>query len=323
MKAAYIEHVGGSENILIGDLPLPMLAPSEVLVKVIYTTVNHVDCYIRSGKYPQPLPKPFIIGRDLCGEVVQIGERVTDFKPGDYVWSNCQGIHGRQGTFAEYVAASEDTLFHLPRNVDPLTAIIVLHSFFTALLGLEREAKLKKNETIYIQGAAGSIGAAVTQVAKSFGARVITSTSGQEKMNYCYQLGADEVLDYREDLKAILMQLAPQGIDVFWNTSRIHDFKQSLPLLAHKGRYILMAGAGMEAILPIGELYTRDASIRGFAITNATLDEMKLTAPKINTLLEQTSPHKIAKTLTLKEARQAHEMMETDELWGKIVIKIG
>jgi NADPH2:quinone reductase len=323
VKAAYIEKVGAPDVIRIGVLPIPAISVSEVLVKISTTTVNHVDCYIRSGKYRQELPSPFIIGRDCCGEVVQVGSNVNEFKIGDRVWSNCLGIQGRQGTFAEYVAVPPEALFHLPENTDPLQAVALFHSAFTAILGLTREAELKPGDVLYVHGAAGNIGAALIQVAKSYGAHVIASTHGEEKAEYCRQLGADEVLDYREDLVQPLTRFAPQGINVFWNTSRHHDFKTSLSLLAKKGRYILMAGSGAEAVLPIGDLYTKDASIRGFAITNASLEETKQAAHKINDLLKKRLLSvKIDQIMPLEAAQQAHELMEQDAIWGKIVIDL-
>lgn len=323
MKAAVINEVGPVENILVSELPIPEIAANELLVNVICTTVNHVDCYIRSGLYPQTLPKPFILGRDFCGEVIQVGNDVKRFKEGDKVWSNCQGIHGRQGTFAEYLAVTEETAFPLPPNVKPQEAITVLHSGLTAILGLEREAQLTTDDVLYVHGAAGSIGAAVIQIAKSMGAYVIASTHGKEKTDYCNQLGADKVIDYNDDIATIIKTLAPQGVNVFWNTSRIHDFKITLPMLAKKGRYILMAGSGKEASLSVGELYTKDASIRGFAITNATSQEIHDVAPKINALLEQKIlSGKIDKILALEQTKQAHALMESSEIWGKVIINL-
>ena len=323
MKAAYIEQVGSPDNILIGELPIPTISEKEILVKVTYTTVNHIDCYIRAGKYPRALPKPFIIGRDFCGEVAQVGKQVKNFKVGDKVWSNSQGINGHQGTFAEYLAVTEETLFHLPANVDPQEAITVFHSAFTALIGLEREAQLTRGDIIYVHGAAGNIGAAVVQIAKLHQARVIAGTSGQKKIDYCRQIGADDVIDYKQDIKSAINRIAPRGINVFWNTYRLHDFKLSLPLLADKGRYILMAGSGTEAVLPIGEVYTKDISIRGFTITNATLAEVQVTADKINQMLEKgLIKIKIEDVLPLKATGEAHRRMEAGNVWGKIIIKI-
>ena len=323
MQAAYIEKVGSPDVICVGELPIPEILESEILVKVNATTVNHVDCYIRSGKYSQNLPNPYIVGRDFCGEVLKVGKAVHQFKVGDKVWSNCQGIHSRQGTFAQFLAVSPETIFHLPPHVNPLEAVAVFHSGFTAILGLTREASIKTDDILYVHGAAGNIGAAVIQVGKAMGAKVIASTHGKEKIDYCYQLGADEVIDYKEDIQTPLKKFAPQGINVFWNTSRIHDFKTSLPLLALKGRYILMAGSGTESVLPIGALYTNDASIRGFAITNASLRETQQASGEINSLLEKgVLSARIDKVLSLNETQQAHELMEENSIWGKIVLNI-
>lgn len=323
MKAAYIEQTGSPEVITIGELPMPTISEDQVLVKVHYVTVNHIDCYIRSGKYKLDLPLPYIIGRDFCGEVVEVGAKVSQFKKGDRVWSNCQGIAGRQGTFAEFLALDENTVFHLPANVSPEKAVGIFHAAFTAILGLTREAQLQKGQSIYVHGAAGSIGAAVIQVAKAMGARVIASTHGAEKISYCQQLGADEVIDYKEMISRPIKAFAPKGVDIFWNTSRIHDFKTNIPLLALKGRYILMAGSGGEGVLPIGDLYTKDASIRGFTISNASLNEIQSCAQTINSLLQQDLLQtKIEKEISLQDTVQAHIMQETDGLWGKLIVKI-
>ena len=212
----------------------------------------------------------------------------------------------------QFLAVSPQTIFHLPPHVNPLEAVAVFHSSFTAILGLTREASIQAKDILYVHGAAGNIGAAVIQVGKAMGAQVIASTHGKEKTDYCYKLGADEVIDYKEDIKKPLKKFAPQGINIFWNTSRLHDFKISLPLLAPKGRYILMAGSGSEAILPIGALYTNDASIRGFTITNASLRETQQAAKEINALLEKgVLSAKVDTILSLNQTQQAHELMSS------------
>ena len=118
MKAAYIVKVGPPEDIRYGDLPVPALGNGDVLVKVSAVCVNPVDTYIRSGQFPMDLPFPFIVGRDMAGVVQGVGPAVTLFQPGDRVWCNNQGYHGRQGTFAEYVAVEEGLLYPLPAGVD-------------------------------------------------------------------------------------------------------------------------------------------------------------------------------------------------------------
>jgi NADPH2:quinone reductase len=324
LKAAYIERVGPVEVIEVGEQMLPSPQENEVVIRALATTVNVIDCYIRSGKYPQDLPKPFIIGRDICGEVIETGARVTRFKKGQKVWSNYMGFNGRQGTFAECLVVNQDTLYPLPEGVDPQKAVVTLHSALTAYIGLYREAEISSNNTLLINGAAGNVGSCVLQMAKAAGLTVCAGTSTKEKIKYCRILGADYVFNYIDkNVFADLRDRFRNGFDVVWNTSLNHDFKLLLPLIAHRGTYILMSGLGKEALLPVGDLYTRDASIKGFAITNATKAEYDQAANVINSLLLADKLEvRIADKLSLDQAREAHRQVEQGGLWGKLLITI-
>ena len=109
MRAAYILEPGPARSIRCGDLPKPVPDGSQVLVKVAAVAVNPIDTYIRGGAYPMALQSPFIVGRDMAGTVEAVGPAVGPFAPGDRVWCNNQGYHGRQGTFAEFVAIDDKT----------------------------------------------------------------------------------------------------------------------------------------------------------------------------------------------------------------------
>ncbi len=138
MKAAYIERVGSPDEIRFGELPEPVVGPSDVLVRVGAVAVDPVDTYIRAGRVPMQLPLPFIIGRDMVGTVERVGTKVSRFAPGDRVWANNQGFAGRQGTFAERLAIDEKLLYPLPPGVDDQQMVAFVHSALTALIGLER-----------------------------------------------------------------------------------------------------------------------------------------------------------------------------------------
>src|SRR4051794_8211136 len=101
MKAAYINEFGPAGGIHFGERPTPIAGDRDVLVRVAAVTVNPVDTYIRAGVYDAGVPLAFIIGRDMTGVVEAVGRQVTNFRPGDRVWTNNQGYDGRQGTFAE------------------------------------------------------------------------------------------------------------------------------------------------------------------------------------------------------------------------------
>ena len=122
MKAAYINQPGPPESIIVGELPTPQPTGSQVLVKMAATAVNPIDTYVRSGMVAMPLPKPFVVGCDLAGVVEALGPDAKRFKVGDRVWCSCQGVLGRQGTFAEYSAVDESFLFPIPKGVSDETA---------------------------------------------------------------------------------------------------------------------------------------------------------------------------------------------------------
>ncbi|MCR4410810.1 MAG: zinc-binding dehydrogenase, partial [Thermoguttaceae bacterium] len=194
MKAAYIQQPGPPESIVYGDLPEPTLKRGEVLVRVGAVAVNPVDTYIRSGAIGWDLPKPFIVGCDLSGTVEAVGPGVTRFKRGDRVWGSNQGLLGRQGTFAEYAAVDEAWLYPTPAGVSDRDAAATALVGITAHLGLFRDARLRRGETLFVHGGSGGVGSCVVQMAKIIGARVITTAGSDEKVEYCRQFGADVVI---------------------------------------------------------------------------------------------------------------------------------
>ena len=319
MKAAYIEKLGPPDNIIFGDLPKPVLGPSQVLVKVVAVAVNPIDTYIRSGAYSTRINFPFIVGRDMVGIVESVGDGVRRWAPNDRVWCNNQGYDGRQGTFAEYLAIEQEFLYALPNGVDEQRAVAVLHSATTASIGLVREARLRSGESVFINGGAGNVGSAVLQLAVNLGARVMVTAGSDEDSAYCSALGAERVVNYNTgDIVEAISEFAPNGIDVYWDTTTQPDFERAVPLLAHRGRVIVMAGMGAHPAFPVGAFYTRDCSMHGFAITNATVEELQDYAKLINECLAKgTLTARSARVMPLAEARRAHQLME-DRLHGRL-----
>lgn len=329
MKAAYIEKLGPPENIRFGDLPRPVILTSQILVKVAAVAANPIDTYIRSGAYVTPMDFPFIIGRDMVGTVEAVGNGVRRFSPGDRVWCNNQGYHGRQGTFAEYLAIDEEFLYPLPDAAAEKEAVAVLHSATTACIGLLREAKLGRGESIFINGGAGNVGSAVLQLAVNMGARAIVTAGSAEDLAYCRSLGAACAVNYKtEDVAKAISEFAPNGIDVYWDTTTKPDFERAVPLLAHRGRIILMAGLNARPVFPVGAFYTKDCSMHGFAITNATGQELQDCAKAINAALGSGKlKARISRVMPLSDAAAAHRLLEDSQrglikLSGKIVLTV-
>ncbi len=329
MKSAYINQPGPPENIVYGDLPRPSPAGAQVLVKVGAVAVNPVDTYVRSGAIALELPKPFIVGCDLAGTVEAVGPQATMFKPGDRVWGSNQGLLGRQGVFAEYAAVDEFWLYRTPQGVSDRDAAAAALVSITAHLGLFRNAKLRRGETLFVNGGSGGVGSCVIQMAKAVGARVVTTAGTEEKAAICRQLGADLAINYKtDDVDARIREFAPKGVDVWFETLREQNLDQAVGHLAFRGRLILMAGRDAHPPFPVGPFYVKDCSVHGFAMFNASPDEQRQASEDINRwLAEGKLRPRIGRVMRLAEAAAAHRLQEENTLHksgtlaGKIVLE--
>jgi NADPH2:quinone reductase len=329
MKAAFIRETGPPENILYGDLPTPRPTGSEVLVKVAAVDVNPVDTYIRSGAVQMPLPLPFIVGCDLAGTVEAAGPDAIRFRPGTRVWCSNQGLLGRQGTFAEYATVDEAWLYPTPEGVSDEAAAAASLVGITAHLGLVPRARLKPQETLFVNGGTGGVGSTVVQMAKALGARVITTAGSDAKVQLCRELGADLALNYKtEDVDARIREFAPRGIDVWWESLREPNFERTVPLLAPFGRMILMAGREARPVFPAGPFYVKCCSLFGFAMFNESAEAQRAAAEDINRWLSEGKLKPlIDRVLPLEETAAAHRLQEENTigkkgtLAGKIVLK--
>jgi len=329
MKAAYYERTGPPEVIQFGKLPTPTPKPGEVLVRIGAAALNPIDTYIRSGAVPTKLSFPFVPGCDLAGTVEQVGPGVVRFKKGDRVWGSNQGLLGRQGTFAEFAAVQEDWLCHTPPGVsDELMAATALVGI-TAHLGLFRCARLQAGETVFVNGGTGGVGAMVVQMAKAVGARVVATVGSAEKGEMCKSWGADLVLNYKtDDIAAGLKRFtADKGLQVWYETLREPDFLRTVPLMALRGRIIVMAGRQAQPIFPVGPFYLKDLSLHGFAMFNATWEEQRVCAEDINRwIAEDKLRIPIGRRFALAESAAAHRLQEENTLHkagtlvGKIVV---
>ena len=329
MKAAYINEPGPPENIHVGELPTPELTGREALVRVRAAALNPIDTYIRSGTVKMDLPRPYIVGCDLAGDVEKVGPAAKRFKLGQRVWGSNQGLLGRQGTFAEYAAVDEDWLYPTPDGVTDDAAAACALVGITAHLGLVRDAQLKSGETLFVNGGTGGVGSMVVQIGKALGARVITTAGNEEKVAAARELGADLAINYKtDDVPARVKQFAPEGVNVWWETLREPNFDRTIALLAPRGRMVLMAGRDARPPFPVGPFYVKGCRLVGFAMFNATPDEQRAAANDINRWLAagQLKPH-IDRILPLDEAAAAHRLQEentigqTSTLAGKIVIR--
>lgn len=330
MKAAFIRQTGSPDVIEFSDLPTPEPKPTEVLVKVGAVSVNPIDTYIRMGMVKFATTFPYIIGCDLAGTVERCGSQVTRFQPGDRVWGSNQSLFGRTGTFAEFAAVDEKWLYPTPNVMSDSQAAAGALTGITAHLGLFLNAGLKSGEVVFVNGGTGGVGSAVIQLAKSVGAKVITTVGSAEKKSLCESWGADLVVDYRsatmdDEIKAFTA--ANGGLHVWFETQKPTHLERAVGLLSPRGRLIFMAGRDARPEFPVGPFYVKDLRLFGFAMFNATPDEQRVCADAINDLFARGGWHPlIGCTLPLSAASAAHRLQEENTLQkqgtltGKIVL---
>jgi NADPH:quinone reductase-like Zn-dependent oxidoreductase len=322
MRAAYIAAPGPAEAIAIGELPVPVVGPAGVLVKVQVVVVNAVDTFVRSGRYVTPIPFPFVIGRDLAGEVIATGAAWQPFAPGDRVWCNSLGHDGRQGSFAEFAVVPADRLYRLPEGVSPDLAVAVAHPAATAYLAWFARGGLRPGETVYVGGAAGNVGSAAVTMASQAGARVLAGAKPAD-FEGCLAAGASEVSDYADPgLAAVLARQAPSGVDIFWDTSGRRDLGLAVETLRPGGRLLVTAGLAGRASVPVGAMYTKDVSALGFVISRASAAELAKAAELINQLMVAgLLTSRIVGDVPLSAAAQAHKQMEAGEIHGRLLLR--
>ena len=330
MKAAFINETGESGVIQYGDLPTPAPASGEVLVKIGAVAVNPIDTYVRSGAVALATDFPYSVGCDLAGTVESVGADVTRFKVGDRVWGSNQSLFGRKGTFAEYAAVGEEWLYPTPDAMSDDVAAAGALVGITAHLGLHLHGDLKAGETVFINGGTGGVGAAVVQLAKAAGAKVIATVGNDEKKSLCESWGADCVINYHdENLDDQIREFtaANGGLHVWFETQRDPTPDRSVELMSPRGRIIFMAGRTARPEFPVGPFYVKDLRLHGFAMFNATPDEQRASAAAINELAAKGGWNpQIGKTFPLAEAAAAHQLQEdatlggSGTLTGKIVL---
>ncbi|AYE38329.1 NADPH:quinone reductase [Companilactobacillus zhachilii] len=270
MRAAYIEQTGSIDQIIIGDLPMPELTDSEVLVKTIAVSVNFVDTFVRAGGFKTKLAFPFVIGRDAVGTVVKVGTKVDNFKIGDLVWTNSMGYDGRQGTTSEFVAVPKERLFAVPDGVDPVKLVASVHSSATAAILLGDILQVEPDHSLLVEGAAGHVGSKLVSLAKPLGLDVATTSNKRDFAKLTKQ-GVDSTYDYHQPISNIV-----ETFDYIVDTSGKVDLQANLDKLKLRGQVgLITAPSTNKFTFDVRQMYTSTKSIKGFVISHATLTQLQ------------------------------------------------
>lgn len=211
MKAVIFQQPGGPEVIRIADMPEPKPAANEVLIKVYADGINRPDILQREGKYNPPAGVTLIPGLEVSGSVIETGNNITHFKPGDTVCALVQG-----GGYAEYVIANALTTVHLPEGLTLREGAAMMETFMTVWGHLFQMAGFSPGKSILIHGGASGIGTTATMLTRAWGASAVyTTVSCSENQQKSRNTGADAAINYRtyDYVSEILAHTDGKGVD--------------------------------------------------------------------------------------------------------------
>jgi NADPH2:quinone reductase len=314
MKAIVVRAWGGPERLEAADMPKPVPANNQVLVRVRAASVNPVDFKIRRSGDWAGLPKPSILGYDAAGVVEAVGAGVTHLAPGDEVFYSAK-IFGRQGTYAEYHVEDADIVAKKPPGLSFEQAAALPLAAMTAYDSVVTFFQTKPGDTVLIHAGAGGVGCYAVQLAKASGARVL-ATGRRENEAFIRELGADVVIDYRAVRfeEEALRLTNGKGVDAAFDTVGGDTIPRSIGCVRPYGKLANIAGI--------------DGSVGAMGIRNQTLycGFMDRTAAKIQalaTLVERGQVRPVIdSTFPLERVGDAHQKLEGGGMKGKIVLVV-
>ncbi|HWC95189.1 MAG TPA: zinc-binding dehydrogenase [Candidatus Sulfopaludibacter sp.] len=340
MKAARIHQHGGPEVLVYEDVPEPQIKANEVLVRVRASALNHVDLFVRAGIPGMKFSMPHILGCDIAGEVVAVGDLCERVKPGWRVLlspgTSCRQCeqclsgqdnfcrrytmfgYARDGGNTEMLAAPEYSVIQIPDDFGFEEAAATPLVFLTAWHMLMGRARLQPGEDVLVLAASSGVGMAAIQIAKMFQCRVIATAGGEEKMARGRELGADFTIDhYKQDISAEVKRITgKRGVDVVVEHVGVATWQKSMESLTPGGRLVTCgATTGYDAAVDLRYLFSKQWSLLGsFMGTMGELHQvLKFVFRKqIKPVVDSVYP--------LSEIRAAHERLESKQQFGKVVV---
>jgi len=316
---------GPPEVLSIAEGPVPLPAPDEVLIAVSYAGVNRPDCLQRAGSYPPPPDASPIIGLEVAGTVVARGAEVNAWDVGEHVCALTPG-----GGYAEYCTTPAAFCLPIPEPLTEIEAASLPENYFTVWNNVFDRGGLKAGETVLIHGGASGIGLTAIQLARHFGATVITTVGSADKAAFCKHLGAHHAINYREqDFAAAVAELTgKRGVDVILDIVGGDYIPRNVRCLANDGRLVMIGFMqGTRA-----EVDWRYVMVKRLTITGSTLraSPKARKAGIARSLQSKVWPlfakrevkPVIHRVFPLAEAAAAHALMESSQHIGKIMLAV-
>jgi NADPH:quinone reductase len=325
MKAIVIAQPGAPEVLQMQEKPVPEYAAREVLVKVHAAGVNRPDVYQRKGSYPPPPGAPIDIpGLEIAGTVVEVGAEVTRWKTGDKV---CALVMG--GGYAEYCNVPAGQCLPIPENLSFTEAASLPETFFTVWSNVFDRGQLKGDESLLVHGGSSGIGVTAIQMAKALGHTVYVTAGSEKKCKFCEELGAEKAINYKtEKFAGVIAKVThKKGVNVILDMIGGDYTAGNLQCLAEEGRLVLintMNGKDVQVDLSI--VMRKRLNITGSMLRGRDVAFKAEIAQNLEIIVW---PHLVSGDIKAvihavfpaKEAAKAHELMESSEHIGKIVLE--
>ncbi|MGX5665509.1 NAD(P)H-quinone oxidoreductase [Rhizobium daejeonense] len=326
MRYVDLPSFGAPEEMIIATGPLPTPRAGEILVRVEAAGVNRPDVAQRQGTYPPPKDASPILGLEVAGEVVALGEGVDEFSIGDRVCALANG-----GGYAEYCAVPAGQALPFPKGFDAVKAAALPETFFTVWANLFQMAGLTEGETVLIHGGTSGIGTTAIQLAKAFGAEVFATAGSAEKCQACLDLGAKRAINYREEdfVEVIKAETGRRGVDAILDMIGAAYFQKNLSSLAKDGCLSIIAflGGSLVERVDLTPIMIKRLTVTGSTMRPRTAEEKRgirdelvsdvwplIEAGKVTPVIHSVLP--------FEQVAEAHRLMESSKHIGKIMLKL-
>ena len=325
MKAILFDKPGDPSNLYVGNFPTPEPTEKEILVRVQATALNRADTLQRKGLYPPPPGASPVLGLEMAGEVVKVGQEVSHWKVGDRVMALLAG-----GGYAEYACIHEDMAMRLPENLPYTEAAAIPEVFLTAYQALFWLANLHEHEQVLIHAGASGVGTAAIQLAKSKQAKVYV-TASKPKHKTCLELGATQAIDYKiEDFSEQISNFTEgQGVNVVMDFLAASYVSKNLDSLAVDGRLVFLAlmGGSIAEAVDLGIVLRKRLKLMGSTLRARSLAyKIKLSKEFYAFAKDRFESGElkpvIDSILPWESVEEAHNRMEANQNTGKIVLTI-
>lgn len=327
MKAVLMDEFGGPEVMKVGEIDTPEPKADEVLIKVIATSINRPDLVQRMGNYPPPAGDSEILGLEVAGTITKVGANVSKWQPGDRVMALVGG-----GGYAEYAVAYANHLMPIPDSMSYEEAACVNESYITAFLNVFMIGDLQDGQTAILHGGGGGVNTAAIQLAKVLtpSAKLIV-TAHPNKIERVKELGADLVIDFTQtsDFTDTVKEFTgKKGVDLVLDHVGAKYLKPNMNSLGYKGKLVVIGViSGIKAELNLALMMVKRQQIIGSVLRSRPVAEKgeiiaEFTRRALPKFADRSIVPIIEKVFPMDEVVAAHQMMEEDSHFGKIVLQI-